>query len=79
MTAFKAGYLTIVIIAAVNTVISIFYYLNLVRISYSREAETQQPLTLAFHEKALCYLFNALIIFLGLAPYGLLDLFRRGM
>jgi NADH-quinone oxidoreductase subunit N len=79
VTAFKAGYLTIVIIAAVNTVISIFYYLNLVRISYSREAEVQQPLTLAFHEKVLCYLFNALIIFLGLAPYGLLDLFRRGM
>ena len=79
VTAFKSGYLTIVIIAAVNTVISIFYYLNLVRISYSREAEAQQPLTLAFHEKVLCYLFNALIIFFGLAPYGLLDLFRRGM
>ncbi len=79
VTAFKAGHLTIVIIAAVNTVISIFYYLNLVRISYSREAEVSQPFKLAFHEKVLCYLFNALIIFLGLMPYGLLDLFRRAM
>ena len=79
MTAFKAGHLTIVIIAAVNTVISIFYYLNLVRISYSRESEDLQPLYLAFHEKVLCYLFNIIIIYLGLLPFGLIDLFRRAM
>ncbi len=79
VTAFKAGYLTIVIIAAVNTVISIFYYLNLVRISYSRESEDLQPLYLAFHEKVLCYLFNIIIIYLGLLPFGLIDLFRRAM
>jgi NADH-quinone oxidoreductase subunit N len=79
VTAFKAGHLTIVIIAAVNTVISIFYYLNLVRISYSRESEDLQPLYLAFHEKVLCYLFNIIIIYLGLLPFGLIDLFRRAM
>ena len=79
VTAFKAGHLTIVIIAAVNTVISIFYYLNLVRISYSRESEDLQPLYMAFHEKVLCYLFNIIIIYLGLLPFGLIDLFRRAM
>jgi len=31
---------------------------------------------LAFHEKILCYLFNIVIIFLGLFPFGLIDLFR---
>ncbi|MBU2027917.1 MAG: NADH-quinone oxidoreductase subunit N [Proteobacteria bacterium] len=79
VAAFKAGHLAIVIIAAVNTVISIFYYLNLVRISYSRESEDLQPLYLAFHEKVLCYLFNIIIIYLGLLPFGLIDLFRRAM
>ena len=79
VNAFRAGYLTIVIIAAVNTVISIFYYLNLVRISYSRESEDLQPLYLAFHEKVFCYLFNIIIIYLGLLPFGLIDLFRRAM
>jgi proton-translocating NADH-quinone oxidoreductase chain N len=79
VNAFRAGYLTIVIIAAVNTVISIFYYLNLVRISYSRESTDLQPLHLAFHEKVLCYLFNGIIILLGLLPFGILDLFRRAM
>jgi NADH:ubiquinone oxidoreductase subunit 2 (subunit N) len=79
VSAFEAGYLAIVIIAAVNTVLSIFYYLNLVRVSYSRESEDPQPLHLAFHEKALCYIFNLLILFLGLLPFGLLDLFRRAV
>jgi len=79
VNAFRAGYLTIVIIAAVNTVISIFYYLNLVRVSYSRESMDLQPLSLAFHEKVLCYLFNVIIIILGLLPFGILDLFRRAM
>ena len=79
VTAFKAGYLAIVIIAAVNTVISIFYYLNLVRISYSREAEELRPLVLAFHEKVLCWIFNIVIIYLGLMPFGLIDLFRNAM
>lgn len=79
VTAFKAGHLTIVLIAAVNTVISIFYYLNLVRVSYSRESDDLQPLHLAFHEKILCYLFSIIIIYLGLLPFGLIDLFRRAL
>ncbi|MBU2260690.1 MAG: NADH-quinone oxidoreductase subunit N [Proteobacteria bacterium] len=79
VSAFEAGYLAIVLIAAVNTVISVFYYLNLVRVSYSREAEDRQPLQLALHEKVLCYVFNVIILFTGLMPHGLLDLFRRAM
>ncbi len=79
ITAFKAGYLGIVIIAAVNTVISVFYYLNLVRVSYSREAKDDIPLKLAFSEKALCWLFSILIIVLGLLPLGFLDIFRQVM
>ena len=79
VTAFKAGYLAIVIIAAVNTVISVFYYLNLVRVSYSRESEDLRPLALAFHEKVLCCVFNIVIIYMGLMPFGLIDLFRDAM
>lgn len=79
VTAFKAGYLALVIIAAVNTVISIFYYLNLVRVSYSREPAEVRPLTLAFHEKVLCALFNIVILYLGLMPFGLIDLLREAM
>lgn len=75
ISAFQAGHLTIVIIAAVNTVISIFYYLNLVRMSYSREAASPEPLHLSLTQKALCCLFLAVIFYLGILPFDLLNFF----
>lgn len=77
VSAFQEGYLTIVIIGAVNTVISIFYYLNLVRMSYSREPESRPIITLHFHEKALCYTLIFMILYMGLVPFGLLDIFQN--
>lgn len=79
VSAFQAGYLNIVLIGAVNTVISMFYYLNLVRMAYSREAEDPGEIPLAFHEKALCYVFIFLIFYLGLCPFGILDFFRQAV
>ena len=76
VSAFQEGYLTIVIIGAVNTVISIFYYLNLVRMSYSREPESRPIIRLYFHEKALCYSLIFMILYMGLVPFGLLDIFQ---
>ena len=73
---FRAGYLTIVIIGAVNTVISIFYYLNLVRMSYSREPESRPNIPLYFHEKVVCYSLIFLILYMGLVPFGLMDIFQ---
>ena len=76
-SAFKEGRLAIVIIGAVNTAISIFYYLNLVRMSYSKETDNTEPLALSIHEKTLCYIFIFLILYLGIYPYGLLELFKQ--
>jgi NADH-quinone oxidoreductase subunit N len=78
-SAFKAGHLNIVIIGAVNTVISIFYYLNLVRMSYSKEPIRTDPIRLSFHEKALCYVLICLVLYLGLMPFGLMQLFRASV
>lgn len=79
VSAFREGYLNIVIIGAVNTVISIFYYLNLVRMSYSKESGTLPPIHLSFHEKALCYAFIFMILYLGLVPFGLMEIFRSAV
>lgn len=76
VSAFEEGYLAIVIIGAVNTVISIFYYLNLVRMSYSRDAGSRAPVPLLFHEKIICYALIVMILYMGLIPFGLLDLFN---
>jgi len=78
VNAFRAGHLAIVIIAAVNTVISLFYYLNLVRVSYSKEAQGPS-VGLSFSEKALCYLFSIAIIILGLMPLTFMEMFRQAM
>jgi NADH-quinone oxidoreductase subunit N len=76
-SAFRSGHLAIVIIGAVNTVISIFYYLNLVRMSYSKEAAVSiEPIKLSLPEKVLCYLFIFIILYMGILPFGLLELFK---
>jgi NADH-quinone oxidoreductase subunit N len=77
MSAFNAGHLNIVIVAAVNTAISIFYYLNLVRISYSRgPSANAESIKLSFQEKTLCCIFIVMILYTGLAPFGLLEVFK---
>ncbi|HEX2966851.1 MAG TPA: NADH-quinone oxidoreductase subunit N [Syntrophorhabdaceae bacterium] len=77
--AFKEGHLAIVIIGAVNTAISIFYYLNLVRMSFSKDSESVETMPLAFHEKTVCYVLILLILYLGIYPYGLLNLLRAAV
>jgi NADH-quinone oxidoreductase subunit N len=78
-SAFRAGHLPIVLIGAVNTVISIFFYLNLVRMSYSRDVAIIEPLKLSLHEKVLCYLFIFLILYMGILPFGLLEVFKAAI
>ncbi len=75
-SAFRSGHLAIVIIGAVNTVISIFYYLNLVRMGYSKEAATTVPINLSVSEKLLCYILIFLVLYMGILPFGLLELFK---
>ena len=76
MAAFHQGHLDIVIIGAVNTAISLFYYLNLVRYAYSRDPERSDPVELSLREKVLCYIFIIVVIFLGLFPNTFLTLMR---
>jgi NADH-quinone oxidoreductase subunit N len=75
-SAFRGGYLAIVIIGAVNTAISIFYYLNLVRMSYSKDPLTAEPLTLTSYEKIVCYILLFLILYTGILPMGLFEFFK---
>jgi len=41
--AWNRGYNWLIIIAALNTAISIYYYLNIVRHAYTQESEALQP------------------------------------
>ena len=75
VSAFKEGYFTLVLIGAINTALSLFYYLNLVRLSYSREPDVLMPLRLRFHEKLLCLIFIALNFLLGIFPSHIQNFF----
>lgn len=68
-SAFRAGHLGLVIIGAVNTALSLFYYLNMVRLSYCREPEGQRKgIVLGPVEKVLCLAFVVMILLLGIFP-----------
>lgn len=75
-SAFRQGHLAIVIIGAVNTVISIFFYLNLVRMSYSKDSAVVEPMKFAWNEKLICLLLVAIVLYLGIMPSGLFEIFR---
>ncbi len=76
--AVQAGQIPLVVIAVLNAVISVFYYTRLVVNLYMREAE--EPLTAEKpHPALLAALLLALlgVLWLGVAPNGLMALFNR--
>jgi len=66
--AYHAGLVPLVILAAINTAISIYYYLSVVRVVYSSEAADPAALDVDGATKAISVILVAIIIALGLAP-----------
>jgi NADH-quinone oxidoreductase subunit N len=73
-SAWEDGFRAIVIIAALNTAISLYYYLSVVRIAYTGHPGERAPVTLDRGTKLLSILLIALMVLLGLAPTPLIDL-----
>lgn len=66
--AYKAGHLPLVIMAVVNTAISIYYYLSVVRVTYSSSAGERPKLVVDSATKAVSLILVAIIITLGIVP-----------
>ncbi|WP_243360235.1 NADH-quinone oxidoreductase subunit N [Fundidesulfovibrio terrae] len=66
--AYNAGLLWLVVLAAINTAISIYYYLSVVRVTYTSEAEDPSLLHVDGATKAVSVILVAIIIALGLLP-----------
>ena len=71
-SALNEGYLALVIIAAINTAISIYYYLSVVRVTYCTSPEEQPAVKVDFMTKAVSVTLVVIIIALGLAPAQIL-------
>jgi NADH-quinone oxidoreductase subunit N len=74
--ALNQGHLALVIIAAVNAAISIYYYLNIVRSAYGQDPEGLPAVTLSFSNRLLNYGLILAILLMGTLPAWFLDLAR---
>ncbi|RPH89176.1 MAG: NADH-quinone oxidoreductase subunit N, partial [Desulfobacteraceae bacterium] len=74
--ALNQGHLALVIIAAVNTAISIFFYLNLVRSAYGQDPEGRPDIVLSLSGKLLNVGLILAILLLGTIPTWFFDLAR---
>jgi NADH-quinone oxidoreductase subunit N len=72
--ALKEGYLALVILAAINTAISIYYYLSVVRISYCTDPEERPAVSVAPLAQAVSIALVIIIIIMGVMPATVVDI-----
>lgn len=72
--ALKQGYLGVVVLAAINTAISIYYYLSVVRVAYCQASEETAPLNVSAGIKIAGVLLVLIILALGVAPTTVIDI-----
>lgn len=72
--ALHQGYLTLVIFAAINTAISIYYYLSVVRVSYTKEAVGRLALEVDPLTRAVSVALILAIVGMGVAPNKIVEL-----
>jgi NADH-quinone oxidoreductase subunit N len=78
VAAIEKGYVALVIIAMINVVISLYYYLLAIKAAYLLEpAQELPPLSVSFPKKFLAGFSTAVIIFAGFFPYPLIELAQR--
>lgn len=82
--AFQKGYTWLVILAALNTAVSAFYYLKMVRAAYSPEentggAELKPEVAVSVWAKGLAVGFTAAILIIGSLPDAFLNVFRSAL
>lgn len=66
--ALKQGYLLLVILAAINTGIAIFYYLSVVRVTFCSEPDNTTTITSGPFTNATSIILLFIIVIMGVAP-----------
>ena len=78
--ALQADHLTLVILAALNTAIAIYYYLSIVKATYcDAPTATDTPLEVGLATKSMSLILIAAIITLGVIPAPMLDIANRAV
>lgn len=71
--ALKRGYVLLVVVAAINTAIGVYYYLTVVRVMYFSDAGERPQVKLGAVNAALGLGLILIVLALGTIPSGLLD------
>lgn len=71
--ALKEGYLLLVILAAINTAIAIYYYLSVVRVTYCSDREERAAVSPSKMTSAASVFLLAAIIIMGVSPQFFVD------
>lgn len=67
-SAMEKGHWFLVLWGVINSVVSLFYYLTLVKHAYLEKPKTSEPLILSFETKCLCFFIFLALLFLGIFP-----------
>ena len=71
--ALKSGYLLLVILAALNTAIAIFYYLSVVRVTYCSDPEERADVSPTMLTSAASVFLLLVIVVMGITPQRFVD------
>ncbi len=71
--ALNQGELALAIVLVINTALAIYYYLQVIREAYFREADQRPAITMTRGARVLCYLLMLLTLSLGLFPGPMVD------
>jgi NADH-quinone oxidoreductase subunit N len=72
--ALKAGHLTLVILAALNTAIAIYYYLSVVRVAFTKAPEGRPDVSVDVLTRVVSVALIVIIIVMGVVPKPILSL-----
>jgi len=71
--ALKEGYMLIVILAAINTAIAIYYYLSVIRVTYTTDPEKLSIVTPSMLTNATSVFLLTIIVIMGVIPQRFVD------
>lgn len=74
VAAFQEGYRYLVILAALNTAIAIYYYLSVIRISYCADPEDRPALEIDGLTKVVSFALMVMIVAMGVAPARIIEI-----
>lgn len=77
--AVQRGFLTLVILAVINSAISAFFYLKMVRAAYRQTDEPSRPITLGLSTTLLGVFFAIAILLTGILPQELVTLAQQAV